>query len=74
MPSLSSYIFKVANTTLHTSLTYKRSQKKLLPEEICNKKYLVSQLDRDSKLLDKKCEISFKHNRFSLCFEHIIHT
>ena len=39
--------FKVANATLHTSLTYKRCQKKLLCEEIYNKKLLVSQLDRD---------------------------
>ena len=53
MSSLSSYIFRVANATLHTSLTYKQSQKKLLHEEIYNKNYLVSQLDRDSKLLYK---------------------
>ena len=42
MSFLRSYIFKVANATLHTSLTYKRSQKKLLREEIYNKNYLVS--------------------------------
>ena len=45
--------FKVANASLRTSLTYKRCQKKLLREEIYNKKLLVSQLDRDSKLLYK---------------------
>ena len=45
--------FKVANATIRTSLTYKRCQKKLLREEIYNKKLLVSQLDRDSKLLYK---------------------
>ena len=41
--------FKVANANLLTSLTYKRCQKKLLSEEIYNKKLL----DRDSKLLYK---------------------
>ena len=45
--------FKVANATLRTSLTYKRCQKKLLREEIYNKKFLVSHLDRDSKFLYK---------------------
>ena len=66
MSSLSSYIFKVANATLHTSLTYKRSQKKLLREEIYNKNYLVGQLDRASKLLYKNVKsalniIDFHH-------------
>ena len=45
------FVPKVANATLRTSLTYKRCQKKSLREEIYNKKLLVSQLDRDSKLL-----------------------
>ena len=58
---------------LYVSLTYKRCQKKLLREETCNKKLLVSQLDRDSKLLCKKCEIDLKHNRFLSCFKHITH-
>ena len=58
--------FKVANATLRTSLTYKRCQKKLLREEIYNKKLLVSQLDRDSKLLYKNMKsalniIDFHH-------------
>ena len=43
--------FKVANSSLRSSTTYRRCQKKLLREEIYNKKQLVSQLDRDSKLL-----------------------
>ena len=58
--------FKVANATLRTSLTYKRCQKKSLREEIYNKKLLVSQLDRDSKLLYKNVKsalniIDFHH-------------
>ena len=52
--------FKVTNATLRTSLTYKRYQKKLLREEIYNKKLLVSQLDRDSKLQYKNM-IDFHH-------------
>ena len=50
--------FKVANATLCTSLTYKRCQKKLLREEIYNKKLLVSQLDRDSKLQYKNMKLA----------------
>ena len=65
--------FKVANATLCTSLTYKRCQKKLLREEICNKKLLVSQLDRDSKLQYKNMKLALKHNRFLSCSEHITH-
>ena len=42
--------FKVANSNLRSSVTYKRCQKKLLHEEIYNKKILVGKLDRDSKL------------------------
>ena len=58
--------FKVANATLRTSLTYKRCQKKLLREEICSKNLLVSQLDKDSKLLYKNVKsalniIDFHH-------------
>ena len=58
--------FKVANATLRTSLTYKRCQKKLLRKEIYNEKLLVSQLDRDSKLLYKNVKsalniIDFHH-------------
>ena len=45
--------FKVANGALRTFLTYKQCQRKLLREEIYNKKLLVSQPDRDSKLLSK---------------------
>ena len=68
MSSLSSYIFRVANTTLHTSLTYKQSQKKLLHEEIYNKNYLVSQLDRDSKLLYKNVKSALN----ILDFHHVL--
>ena len=50
--------FKVANATLRTSLTYKRCQKKLLREEIYNKKLVVSQLDRDSKLQYKNVKFA----------------
>ena len=50
--------FKVANATLRTSLTYKRCQKKLLREEVYNKKLLVSQLDRDSKLQYKNRKLA----------------
>ena len=58
--------FKVANASLRTSLTYQRCQKKLLREEIYNKKLLVSQLDRDSKLMYKNVKsalniIDFHH-------------
>ena len=47
-------------------MTYKRCQKKLLREEICSKKLLVSQLDADSKLLYKNVKsvlniIDFHH-------------
>ena len=45
--------FKVTNASLRTSSTYKRFQKKLLREEIYNKKLLVRQLDRDSNLTYK---------------------
>ena len=46
-------LFKVANANFRTSMTYKQCQKKLLRNEIYNKKLLVSQLGRDSKLLIK---------------------
>ena len=45
--------FKVANATSRTFLTYKQCQKKLLCEEMHNKKLLISQLDRNSKILYK---------------------
>ena len=43
--------FKVANSNLRSSSTYIRCQRKLLIEEINNKKTIVNKLDRDSKLL-----------------------
>ena len=43
--------FKVANSNLHSSSTCRRCQRKLLREEIYNKKLVVSKLDRESKLL-----------------------
>ena len=43
--------FKVANAKLRSSMTYQRCQKKLLQEEIYNKKLIVSKLDRESKFL-----------------------
>ena len=43
--------FKVANFNLPSSSTYRRYQRKLLGEEIYNKKLVVSKLGRESKLL-----------------------
>ena len=60
------YVIPKLLILLYVSLTYKRCQKKLLLEEICNKKLIVSQLDRDSKLLHKNVKstinvIDFHH-------------
>ena len=43
--------FKVANFNLPSSSPYRRYQRKLLGEEIYNKKLVVSKLGRESKLL-----------------------
>ena len=43
--------FKVANSNLCSSSTYRRCQRKLLREEICNKRLVVSKLDKESKSL-----------------------
>ena len=43
--------FKVANSNLRSSSTYRRCQRKLFREEVCNKKLVVSKLGRESKLL-----------------------
>ena len=43
--------FKVANSNLCSSSTYKWCQRKLLREESYSKKLLVSKLDKESKLL-----------------------
>ena len=58
--------FEVTNASLRTSFIYKRFQKKLLREEIYNKKLLVRQLDRDSNLAYKNVKsdlniIDFHH-------------
>ena len=41
--------FKTANSSLRSSSTYKRCQRKLLLEEIYNKKLVVSKLGKDSR-------------------------
>ena len=43
--------FKFANSNLHSSLTRRRCQRKLLQEDIYNKNLVLSKLDRESKLL-----------------------
>ena len=43
--------FKVVNPNLHSFYTYRRCKRKLLQEDIYNKKLVVSKLDRESKLL-----------------------
>ena len=47
-------LFKVANSNLHSSSKYKRCQRKLLQEEVYNKKLDVSKLDREPKLFYNK--------------------
>ena len=42
--------FKLANSNLRSSATYKRCQKRLLLEEIYNKKLLIKKLEKDSSL------------------------
>ena len=60
--------FKVASATLRTSLTYNRCQKKFLREGIYNKKLLVCQLDRDSKLRYKNVKSALN----ILDFHHVL--
>ena len=41
--------FKVANSNLRSPSTYRRCQRKLLREEVYNKRLVVSKLDKESK-------------------------
>ena len=45
------FCFKVANSNLRYSSTYRQSQRKLLLEEICNKKLVASNFDKEPKLV-----------------------
>ena len=60
--------FKVANSNLGSSSTYRRCQRKLLREEIYNKKLVVSELDRESKLLYN----NVKSNLNIIDFHHVV--
>ena len=60
--------FKVANSNLRSFSTYRRCQRKLLREEIYNKKLAVSKLDRESKLLYN----NVKSNLNLIDFDHVL--
>ena len=60
--------FKVANSNLRSSSTYRRCQRKLLQEEIYNKKLVVSKLDRESKLFYN----NVKSNLNLIDFHHVL--
>ena len=59
--------FKVANSNMRSSSTYRRCQRKLLPEEIYNKRP-VSKLDKESKSL---CN-NVKSNLNLIDFPHVL--
>ena len=60
--------FKVVNSNLSSSSTYKHCQRKLLREEIYNKKLVASKLDRESKLLYN----NIKSNLNQIYFHHVL--
>ena len=62
--------FKVANSNLCSSYAYRRCQRRLLREEIYNKRLVVSKLDRESKLLYN----SVKSNLNLIDFDHILNS
>ena len=60
--------FKVANSNLRSSSTYRRCQRKLLREEVYNKRLVVSKLDKESKSLYN----NVKSNLNLIDFHHVL--
>ena len=60
--------FKVADSHLHSSSTYRWCQRKLLHEEIYNKILVVGKLDKESKLLYN----NVKSNLNLIDFHHVL--
>ena len=60
--------FKVANSNLRSSSTYRQCQRKLLWEKICNKRLVVSKHDRESKSLYN----NVKSNLNLIDFHHVL--
>ena len=60
--------FKVADSHLHSSSTYRWCQRKLLHEEIYNKILVVGKLDKESKLLHN----NVKSNLNLIDFHHVL--
>ena len=60
--------FKVANSNLRSSSTYRRCQRKLLWEEVYNKRLVVSKLDKESKSLYN----NVKSNLNLIDFHHVL--
>ena len=60
--------FKFAHSDLRSSSTYRRCQRKLLREEIYNKRLVVSKLGKESKSLYK----NVKSNLNLIDFHHIL--
>ena len=60
--------FKVANSNFCSSSTYRRCQRKLLREEVYNKRLVVSKLDKESKSLYN----NVKSNLNLIDFHHVL--
>ena len=60
--------FKVAHSNLRSSSTYRRCQRKLLREEIYNKRLVVSKLEKESKSLYN----TVKSNLNLIDFHHVV--